>query len=151
MSRNPFVVTDAMREKVRYLSGVGVRQDDIAKIIDCAPKTLWKRFRDELDRGVAEANATMLGYLFAAAKAGNIAAIIFWLKTRAQLRETKLPEDADAGDDEKFSSGVVVLLPDDGRDPELTKVLMRAQQEAQDKYYARKRREQERSRKSQRG
>ena len=84
MPRQAFVVNDAMRERVRYLAGVGVRQDDIAKIIGCAPKTLRKRFRDELDRGVAEANATVCGYLFAAAKAGNIPAIIFWLKTRAQ-------------------------------------------------------------------
>jgi len=30
---------------------------------------LRKRLRDELDRGVAEANATIAGYLFAAAKA----------------------------------------------------------------------------------
>ena len=81
MARKAFVVTDAMREKVRYLAGVGVRQDDIAKILGCAPKTLRKRLRDELDRGVAEANATISGYLFAAAKAGNITAIIFWLKT----------------------------------------------------------------------
>src|SRR3981189_1503274 len=87
MARTAFVVTDAMREKVRYLAGVGVRQDDIAKIVGCAPKTLRKRLRDELDRGVAEANATISGYLFAAAKAGNIAAIIFWLKTRANWRE----------------------------------------------------------------
>src|SRR4051812_35463194 len=64
MARKPFVVDKAMREKVRYLAGVGVRQDDIALIIGCAPKTLRKRFRDELDRGVAEANATMCGYLF---------------------------------------------------------------------------------------
>ena len=87
MARQAFVVNDATRERVRYLAGVGVRQDDIAKIIGCAPKTLRKRFRDELDRGVAEANATVCGYLFAAAKAGNIPAIIFWLKTRAQWRE----------------------------------------------------------------
>ncbi len=60
-----------------------IRQDDIAKIIGCAPKTLRKRLRDELDLGVAEANATMAGYLFAAAKAGHITAMIFWLKTRA--------------------------------------------------------------------
>jgi hypothetical protein len=32
---------------------------------------------------VAEANAMISGYLFAAAKAGNVAAQIFWLKTRA--------------------------------------------------------------------
>jgi len=59
MARKAFVVTDAMRERVRYLAGVGVRQDDIAKITGCAPKTLRKRFRDELDRGVAEANASV--------------------------------------------------------------------------------------------
>src|SRR4051812_15846239 len=87
MARRAFVVNDAMREKVRYLAGVGVCQDDIAKMISCAPKTLRKRFRSELDRGVAEANATMSGYLFAAAKAGNVIAQIFWLKTRAHWRE----------------------------------------------------------------
>src|SRR5207237_3685684 len=81
--RRAFVVNDALRERVRYLAGVGVPQDDIAKIICCAPKTLRKRFPDDLDRGVAEANATMCGYLFAAAKGGNIAAIIFSLKKRA--------------------------------------------------------------------
>src|SRR6516162_10520383 len=48
MPRPAFVVDDAMRERVRYLAGVGVRQDDIARIIGCAPKTLRKRFRDEL-------------------------------------------------------------------------------------------------------
>jgi hypothetical protein len=66
MARRAFAVSDAVRERVRYLAGLGVRQDDIAKIIGCAPKTLRKRFRDELDRGVAEANATISGYLFAA-------------------------------------------------------------------------------------
>src|SRR4051812_25295709 len=55
MARTAFAVNNAMREKVRYLAGVGVSQDDIAKIISCAPKTLRKRFREELDRGVAEA------------------------------------------------------------------------------------------------
>src|SRR6266446_1398339 len=57
VARKAFVVTDAVREKVRYLAGLGGRQDDIAKFIGCAPKTLHKRFRGELDRGVAEANA----------------------------------------------------------------------------------------------
>ncbi|TMK24278.1 MAG: hypothetical protein E6G69_18990 [Alphaproteobacteria bacterium] len=84
MARRAFVVNAAMRDKVRHLAGVGVAQDDIAKIIGCAPKTLRKRCRDDLDRGVAEANATVSGYLFASAKAGNVTAQIFWLKTRAQ-------------------------------------------------------------------
>src|SRR4051794_33036509 len=86
MARKAFVADEVTREKVRYLAGLGVPQDDIARIIGCAPKTLRKRFRDELDRGVAEANAVISGSLFAAAKAGNIAAQIFWLKSRARWR-----------------------------------------------------------------
>ena len=131
MARHPFAVTNAVREKVRYLAGVGVRQDDIAKILGCSPKTLRKRCRDELDRGVAEANATMFGYLFAAAKAGNIAAIIFWLKTRANLRAT--PDNSVPDADAESRSEVVLVVPDNSRDPELTRAL----QDAQEKYFAR--------------
>ena len=86
MARKAFVVNDAMREKVRHLAGLGLPQDDIAKIIGCAPKTLRKRFRDDLDRGVAEANATIAGYLFAAAKGGNIAAIDAGAGARREAR-----------------------------------------------------------------
>ena len=134
MARTAFAVNDAVREKVRYLAGVGVRQDDIAKIIGCAPKTLRKRFRDELDRGVAEANATICGYLFAAAKAGNIAAIIFWLKTRAHWRERMAADDPVPSSDPGSKSEAVLVLPDNSRDPELTEVL----RDAQEKYFARK-------------
>jgi hypothetical protein len=135
MAKTAFVVTDAMREKVRYLAGVGVRQDDIAKIVGCTPKTLRKRLRDELDRGVAEANATISGYLFAAAKAGNIAAIIFWLKTRANWRERMAPNDSIPDTDTESNSNVVLVLPDNGRDPALTEAL----RSAQDRYFAGKR------------
>jgi len=83
MARKAFVVNDEKRDKVRYLAGLGVPQDDIAKIIGCAAKTLRKHFRDELDRRVAEAKATIAGYLFAAAKSGNVTAQIFYLKTQA--------------------------------------------------------------------
>jgi hypothetical protein len=123
-----------LREKVRHLAGVGVRQDDIAKIIGCAPKTLRKRCRDDLDRGVAEANATVSGYLFAAAKAGNVPAQIFWLKTRAHWREKPTPDGPAPGSGAATNSQVVLVLPDNSRDPELTHVL----QDAQEKYFARK-------------
>jgi hypothetical protein len=139
MARKPFVVDKAMREKVRYLAGVGVRQDEIARIIGCAPKTLRKRFRDELDLGVAEANATVCGYLFAAAKAGNVTAQIFWLKTRAHWRE-RTAADAQEADaqapraDADADSPVLLLLPDNSRDAELTQVLRNAQED----YFARR-------------
>jgi hypothetical protein len=126
MARKAFVVSEAMREKVRHLAGIGVRQDDIAKIIGCAPKTLRKRCRDDLDRGVAEANAMVSGYLFAAAKGGNVTAQIFWLKTRAQWREGA--DHPAPGSDTEASSAVVLLLPDNRRDPDLTQALRDAQE-----------------------
>ena len=107
------------------------RQDDISKFIT---KTLRKRLRDELDRGVAEANATVCGYLFAAAKAGNIPAIIFWLKTRAHWREKPAPDDPVPGSGAAANSQVVLVLPDNSRDPELTQVL----RDAQANFFARK-------------
>src|SRR6516162_2702763 len=133
MPRRAFAVDNAVREKVRHLAGVGVRQDDIARIVGCAPKTLRKQCRDDLDRGVAEANAMVSGYLFAAAKAGNVAAQIFWLKTRASWREAAADrpvQDSDAD----AQSPVVLLLPDNGRDPELTRAL----RDAQEKHLSRK-------------
>ena len=135
MARPAFAVNEAVRERVRHLAGVGVRQDDIARIIGCAPKTLRKRLRHDLDRGVAEANATIAGYLFAAAKAGNIAAIIFWLKTRAHWRERNATDDPVPGADGP-SNCEVLLLPDNSRDPELTEAL----REAQDQLFGKRQR-----------
>ena len=139
MARPAFVVTDAMREKVQYLAGLGVPQDDIAKIIGCAPKTLRKRFREILDRGVAEANAMVAGYLFNSAKQGNVPAQIFWLKTRAHWREGAAPGPISDTNVEANSS-VVLVLPDNGRDLELTQVL----RDAQSKYFAENQRRQPR-------
>ena len=133
MARPAFVANNAMRQKVRTLAGFGVPQEDIAKIIGCAPKTLRKRFREELDRGAAEANAMVAGYLFASAKAGSVAAQIFWLKTRANWREGKREEPLGAG--AGSTSEMVLVLPDNNRDPELTRVL----REAQEKYFVHKR------------
>src|SRR6202011_2732664 len=119
MTRKAFVVNEAVRERVRHLAGVGVRQDDIARIIGCAPKTLRKRFRNDLDRGVAEANATVAGYLFANAKAGNVSAQIFILKTRAHWRERTPSNEAIPGTEAEPNSNVILVLPDNNRDPEL--------------------------------
>ena len=129
MPRKPFVVNETVREKVRHLAGVGVRQDDIARIIGCAPKTLRKRCRDDLDRGVAEANAVVSGSLFAAAKGGNVTAQIFWLKSRARWRENAARSDAASSSDAEGNSPVVLVLPDNSRDPELTHALQDADQD----------------------
>jgi hypothetical protein len=100
---------------------------------------LRKRFRDELDRGVAEANATMCGYLYAAAKAGNISAIIFWLKTRAHwpegtAQDAQTPDAQAPRADAEADPQVLLVLPDNGRDAELPQVL----RNAQEAYFARR-------------
>jgi hypothetical protein len=122
-------VTDALREQVRSLAARGVRQEDIAKIIGCDAKTLRRHFRDELDRAMPEANAEIAGCLFAAAKAGNVAAMIFWLKTRARWRECKEPENpVSVATKAEANAQTVIVLPDNNRDPELTEELQKAQQ-----------------------
>ena len=98
MARAQFKSTNELRAKVRQLSAFGVSQHDVAKIVECSPKTLRKHFRCELDRGAAEANAAIAGYLFQNAKAGNVAAQIFWLKTRARWKpDTDVEEMPSAG------------------------------------------------------
>jgi hypothetical protein len=134
MARRAFLPTDVTRKKVRSLAARGARHEDIAAIIGCDAKTLRKHFRDELDRGMAEANAEIAGCLFDEAKGGNVTAQIFWLKTRAHWHERKEPEEPTPGTDTK-STGQVVLLPDNNRDPELTEELRKTQE----KYFAKKR------------
>jgi hypothetical protein len=77
--------------------------------------------------------------LYAAAKAGNISAIIFWLKTRAHWREGT-PTEAQVADtqaprvDADPDSQVLLVLPDNSRDPALSQVLRNAQED----YFARR-------------
>ena len=136
MPRKVFRATDPMREQVRSLAGRGVRQEDIATLIGCDAKTLRKHFRGELDIGMAEANAAICGFLFAAAAAGSVAAQIFWMKTRMHVREREPSQDEIPGTDAGSSSQVVILLLDNSRDPGLTEALHKAQ----DKYLARRQR-----------
>jgi hypothetical protein len=137
MARKAFLPTDAMRKKVLSLAARGVRYEDIAAIIGCDAKTLRKRLRDELDRGMAEANANVTGALFDKAMGGDTTAQIFWMKARAHWRE-KEPEKSIPGTDAESNAQTVIFLPDNDRDPELTEELRKTQE----KYFARKRRRQ---------
>lgn len=79
---------DESRRIVKMLSAVGTRHEDIASKLDITDDTLRKHYRKELDEGRIEANASVAQTLFQQAKNGNTTAAIFWLKTRAQWRET---------------------------------------------------------------
>src|SRR5436305_1514743 len=62
--------------------------EGIATLLDVDPKTLRRHYRQELDRGAAEATAKVAQSLFQMATVEkNVAAAIFWMKARAGWRE----------------------------------------------------------------
>ena len=84
----PFEPTPEQRRMARTMSGLGLPQEQIALLLEIDPKTLRKHFRDDLDRGMAEANVKVGQSLFNMATTGNnVAAAIFWMKARAGWRE----------------------------------------------------------------
>jgi hypothetical protein len=90
--RPPHEPSKEGRELVKLHATVGTPQDVIAGLLGIDPKTLRKHYREELDHSLAQANAVIGGSLFNKAKAGDIAAQIFWMKTRARWRETNVVE-----------------------------------------------------------
>lgn len=83
-----FEPTPDQRRTVKTMAGFGIPHTDIAPFIGIDTKTLRKHFREELDRGMTEANAKVAQSLFQMATQGkNVAAAIFWMKARAGWRE----------------------------------------------------------------
>jgi hypothetical protein len=88
MGRRAHIPDPTQRKQVETLAAYGIPEADISRVVGIDPKTLRKHYRDELDLGATKANAQVAGFLFTAARGGNVTAQIFWLKTRARWRET---------------------------------------------------------------
>ena len=112
MARQAFAVTEERQEKVRQLAARGVPQEDIAKIIGCAAKTLRRRFREELSSGAAEANVAVAGFLFSAAKGGSVPAQMFWTKTMGKRGKSATKSASEADNAPPPPRGGVIILPD---------------------------------------
>ena len=86
-------------KEVYRLSGIGVPQDQIAIKIGMSRKTMTNIYRDELDRGMAEANESICDRLFKIATKGDdkvsLTACIFWVKSRMGWKETNIEEVRD--------------------------------------------------------
>lgn len=93
MARPEHEPTPATRQLVQLHATIGTQQSVIADIIGIDAKTLRKHYRTELDHASAQANATIGGALFNKAKGGDTTAMIFWMKTRAQWRETQVVDN----------------------------------------------------------
>jgi hypothetical protein len=87
MGRRAHRPDPSQRRQVEAMAAYGIPETDISRVIGIDPKTLRKCYREELDLGETKANAQVAGFLFNAAKNGNVTAQIFWLKTRARWRE----------------------------------------------------------------
>ena len=111
MARKAFAVTEELQDKVKRLAARGVPQEDIAKIIDCAPQTLRRRFRQELDSGAAEANVAVAGFLFNAAKAGSVPAQKFWTKTIGKRGKSASKSAREADNASPPPLGGVLIVP----------------------------------------
>lgn len=79
--------SDAQREQVRKLAMLGVRQPDIAQVMDISMSTLTRHFARELKEGLVAATERVGSTLYEQAMAGNTTAMIFWMKTRGGWRE----------------------------------------------------------------
>lgn len=87
MSRRSHNPDPAQRRQVEAMAAYGIPESEIAAVLELDPKTLRKHYRQELDHGETKANAQVAGFLFNAARSGNVTAQIFWLKTRARWKE----------------------------------------------------------------
>ena len=115
--RPPFKPTDKQREQVIALSSNGLPHIQISRIIGCAPKTLRKHFREELNIGKIQANAKVAGALYHSALNGNVKAQTFWLKTVSgwqEKGEVEIVSESELGTIKRASEVARILFGESG-------------------------------------
>jgi len=126
MGRRAHRPDPAQRRQVEAMAAYGIPENDISRVVGVDPKTLRKHYREELDLGETKANAQVAGFLFNAAKNGNVTAQIFWLKTRARWREVPVElkhsgsidrRDVTQMTDEELMARITVLAGEIGFGP----------------------------------
>jgi DNA-binding XRE family transcriptional regulator len=74
----------------------GVDQKTQAKIIGIAKNTLRRAFKTELEESLHLANSQVVASLLRSAVKGNVAAQIFWCKTKLGWRERDAIQEAES-------------------------------------------------------
>lgn len=91
---HPHEPTDLSKAEVKALASFGITQEEIARYLEIDVKTMYKYYREELDKSSLRANAAVARILFEKATIErDLSAVIFWLKTRARWATAKSPED----------------------------------------------------------
>lgn len=79
--------TDEQKKQVQTLTGYGLNQEQIARMLGMHRETLRKWCKDELAKGKDMAYTQALNSLFANIKKGKEASLIFYLKTQHGWKE----------------------------------------------------------------
>jgi hypothetical protein len=84
--------TKKTKEQVQMLATIGTPQEIIARILEIDRGTLAKHYKDELELSRSRADSNVALSLYQNAIGGNVAAQIFWCKTRLGWKETNVVE-----------------------------------------------------------
>jgi hypothetical protein len=78
-----YTPTPETSKQVMAMTGYGIKQEDIAAVLDMNPATLRRYYRRELDTGATEANARVVQALFRNATVNeSVQAQVWWTKAR---------------------------------------------------------------------
>lgn len=92
MPAKPHKPDEKTRRQITLMAGIGLRRDEICKIMDICEDTLDRYYNKELEISRQMLNAQVAGNLFRIATSqdhrGAVTAAIFWMKTRARWKET---------------------------------------------------------------
>ena len=88
-------VTADSRRMVREAVGLGLQQNNVARLLGISPKTLRRHYRHEIDTGIDQVNLDVARALYTRASSGkDTIASIFMLKARAGWKEASSQEAA---------------------------------------------------------
>jgi hypothetical protein len=95
----PWEPTQDERREIEHYTTQGYTQEKIAAIIGKTVDCLVKHCRKELDHGKDKVCARVGGKLYEKAMSGDVAAIIWWEKTRSGMKDTSRIEHTGANGD----------------------------------------------------
>ena len=98
MANPPHKPTEAQKAEVRALASMGIPHDQISAYIGIDKKTLYKYYREILDRAKIQANMKMAQCLFQQAQNGSTPAAIFWLKVQAGWQDKQAVDLTTSGE-----------------------------------------------------
>jgi uncharacterized membrane protein YebE (DUF533 family) len=80
-------------KQIETLAGLGLRDSDIALVVEVAEATMKRRYTEHLKKGRAVARGAVAKTAYQMAVGGKVPAMtMFWLKTQCGFRERDLEE-----------------------------------------------------------